>query len=210
MGFYDRHVLPLVLDRVMRRPTLAEQRRALLSQVEGEVLEIGFGSGMNLPYYPPHVRRLTAVEPSAGMLKKARRRLDQTAIEVNALGLDAAQRLPLADGSFDSVVSTWTLCTIPDVAAALREAHRVLKPGGRFFFIEHGLSPDPRVARWQKRLSFLTQKLGGGCHLERDIAAIVWASPLEVERCETFYLPGEPRLGGYTYRGLARKAVTNL
>ena len=206
MGLYGRFILPLVLDRAMRRQSLAPQRRDLLAQVEGDVLEIGAGSGLNLPFYPPQVRKLAAVEPHAAMAKKAERRAAAAGIELRTLGLDASQRLPLPDASFDSVVSTWTLCTIPDVAAALREVHRVLKPGGRFFFIEHGLSPDPSVARWQKRMSFLTQRLGGGCHLERDIASILRASPLDVDRCETFYLPGEPRLGGYTYRGSARKA----
>jgi ubiquinone/menaquinone biosynthesis C-methylase UbiE len=205
MRLYDRHILPWLLDRAMRRQSLAAQRREALSQVSGDVLEIGFGSGLNLPFYPPHVRRLTAVEPHLGMSSRARGNLAASEIAVNTLGVGADERLPLPDDSFDSVVSTWTLCTIGDVAAALREVHRVLRPGGRFFFLEHGLSPDARVARWQHRLTPLVRRLGGGCHLDRDIAGIVRTSPLSVERCETFYLPEELRIGGHMYRGAASK-----
>jgi SAM-dependent methyltransferase len=205
MGIYARHILPRILDFAMRRKSLDVYRGELLSGVAGEVLEIGFGSGLNLPFYPPAVRNLTAVEPSEGMSKRARARVAESRIEVKTLGLDAGSRLPLADGSFDAAISTWTLCSIADVAAALREVYRVLRPGGRFFFVEHGLSPDAKVARWQHRLTPLNRRLAGGCHLDRDIGAIVRASPLSVERCDTFYLPGAPRIGGYMYRGTARK-----
>jgi ubiquinone/menaquinone biosynthesis C-methylase UbiE len=206
MGIYSRHILPRILDFAMRRESLGPLRREVLAELAGDVLEIGFGSGLNLPFYPPAVRRLTAVEPSEGMSKRARARLEEAEIEVTTLGLDAASRLPLADGSFDAAVSTWTLCSIADVAAALREVHRVLRPGGRLFFIEHGLAPDAKVARWQHRLTPLNRRLAGGCHLDRDIAALVRASPLSVERCDTFYLPGAPKVGGFLYRGAARKA----
>ena len=205
MGIYSRHILPPILDFAMRRESLEPQRRELLSQVAGDVLEIGFGSGLNLPFYPPSVRRLTAVEPSEGMSKRARARVARSGIAVTTLGLDAACRLPLADGSFDAAVSTWTLCSIEDVAAALREVHRVLRPGGQFFFVEHGLAPDANVARWQHRLTPINRRLAGGCHLDRDIAALVRASPLSVERCDEFYLPGVPKIGGFMYRGTARK-----
>lgn len=205
MDFYDRYVLPWVLDHVMRRPALVPQRREVLSQASGDVLEIGFGSGMNLPFYPPQIRRVTAVEPSAGMTRRAARRVTQSGIEVNTLPFDASSTLPVADGSFDTVVSTWTLCTIADVAAALREVARVLRPGGRFLFVEHGLSPDRSVARWQRRLNPINRRLGGGCNLDRDIEAIVRAAPLITERCATFYLPSMPRLGGFTYRGVCVK-----
>ena len=205
MGFYRTHILPWLLDRAMRRKTVAPQRKELLADVGGEVLEIGFGSGLNLPFYSPAVKRITAVEPSAGMNRRAAPRVARSPIEVTTLALDASGRLPLQDTSFDSAVSTWTLCSIPDVPAALREVHRVLRPGGRFFFLEHGLAPDAKVARWQHRLTPLMRRLGGGCHLDRDIGAIVRASPLGVQRCDTYYLPGESRLGGYMYRGVAIK-----
>ena len=203
MGFYERHILPWVLDHAMRRKSLGQQREALLSDVGGEVLEIGFGSGLNLPFYPPGVKKLTAIEPSAGMIRRAAARVKDAGVEVKTLPVDASGRLPLEDGSFDSAVSTWTLCSIPDVAAALREVHRVLRPGGRFFFLEHGLAPDAKVARWQHRLTPLFRRVGGGCHLDRDIGAILRASPMSVQRCDTFYLPGEGRIGGYMYRGFA-------
>ncbi len=206
MGLYERHILPRVLDYALRRPVLGPQRRELLSLARGDVLEIGFGSGLNLPFYPAGVRRVTAVEPSAGMTRRAAHNIEASGREVNVLSLAADQRLPLEDESFDTVVSTWTLCTIPDVAAALREVHRILRPGGTFLFVEHGLSPDRSVARWQHRLNFVTRTVGGGCNLDRDIAAILRASPLGVNRCETFYLPDVPRVGGYTYRGAASKA----
>ena len=189
----------------MRRPSLAPQRRELLAGVGGDVLEIGFGSGLNLPFYTPGVKSLTAVEPSAGMTKRARGRIEAAGIPVRTVAADASRPLPLADASFDSVVSTWTLCTIPDVASALREVHRVLRQGGRFYFVEHGLSPDPAVARWQRRLNPINRRIGGGCNLDRDIESILRDSPLSVERLETLYLPHVPRLGGYTYRGAARK-----
>jgi len=203
MGLYERHILPWVLDHVMRRETLGPQRGELLSGVDGEVLEIGFGSGLNLPFYPPGVKKLTAVEPSGGMIKRAAAQVAQSSVEVKTLPLDASGRLPLDDASFDSAVSTWTLCSIPDVAAALREVHRLLRPGGRYFFLEHGLAPDAKVARWQRRLTPLFRRVGGGCHLDRDIGAILRASPMSVQRCDTFYLPGEGRIGGYMYRGVA-------
>jgi ubiquinone/menaquinone biosynthesis C-methylase UbiE len=203
--FYDRHILPWVLDHAMRRSVLQPQRRELVSQACGDVLEIGFGSGLNLPFYPEAVKRLTAIEPSSGMTRRARRNIETFSGDVAVLPLDAAQRLPLPDAAFDTVVSTWTLCTIPDVAAALREAHRVLRPGGTFLFLEHGLSPDPAVAAWQRRLTPLSRRFGGGCHLDRDIAALLRGSPLSVRRCETFYLPATYYLGGYTYRGAAVK-----
>ena len=207
MGFYDRHILPWVLDHVMRRPILTPQREELLSSARGDVLEIGFGSGLNLPFYPREVERITAVEPSHGMTRRAARNIESSGRDVKVLPLGADQRLPLPDDSFDTVVSTWTLCTIPDVAAALREAHRVLRPGGAFLFVEHGLSPDPAVAKWQHRLNPINRRLGGGCNLNRDVAALVRASPLAVRQCQTFYLPRTPRLGGYTYRGSATKQV---
>src|SRR5215211_6145314 len=145
MGFYHRHILPRVLDRAMRRETLGPHRRSLLVDVAGEVLEIGFGSGLNLPFYPPHVRRVTAVEPHAGMSRRAGENVAASVMEVRTIGLGADQALPLPEGSFDTVVSTWTMCSIPDIDAALREIHRLLRPGGRLLFLEHGLSPDEKV-----------------------------------------------------------------
>jgi ubiquinone/menaquinone biosynthesis C-methylase UbiE len=206
VGLYSRYVFPWVLDHVMQRAPIAEQRPAVLAQVEGnDVLEIGFGTGLNLPHYPAGVRRLVAVEPNESSLRRARKRIDASPLQVEAVGLVKGRDLPLDAGRFDCVVSTWTMCSIADVAHALREVHRVLRPGGRFVFIEHGLAPDPAVARWQRRLNPINRRLGDGCRLDRDVSAMLQASPLVLERCNRFYLRDTPKVGGYTYRGVAAK-----
>jgi len=203
MGFYDNHILPRVLDFAMKRSALAEQREWVMKQVRGQVLEVGFGSGLNLPYYPREVKTLSAIEPSTAMRDRAIKRVEKSGktVSIIARGIDKKQFLP--DGSFDTIVSTWTMCTIADPAAALKEIYRLLKRGGRFVFVEHGLAPDREVVKWQKRFNNFTQKWGGGCHLDRDIEAILRASKLQVDKLEKFYLPSGLRAGAYTYRGIA-------
>ena len=203
MGFYDNHILPRVLDFAMTRSALAEQREWIMKRVRGEVLEMGFGGGVNLSYYPPQVKTLTAIEPNAAMRDRAVKRIEKSGRTVTliARGIDKKQFLP--DGSFDTIVSTWTMCTIADPAAALKEIYRLLKRGGRFVFVEHGLAPDREVVKWQKRLNGLTQKWGGGCHLDRDVEALLRASKLEIDKLEKFYLTSGLRAGAYTYRGVA-------
>jgi ubiquinone/menaquinone biosynthesis C-methylase UbiE len=203
MGFYDNHILPRVLDFAMKRSALAEQREWVMKQVRGQVLEVGFGSGLNLPYYPREVKTLSAIEPSTAMRDRAIKRVEKSGRTVSliARGIDKKQFLP--DGSFDTIVSTWTMCTIADPAAAMKEIYRLLKRGGRFVFVEHGLAPDREVVKWQKRFNNFTQKWGGGCHLDRDIEAILRASKLQVDKLEKFYLPSGLRAGAYTYRGIA-------
>jgi SAM-dependent methyltransferase len=203
MGFYDNHILPRVLDFAMKRSSLAEQREWVMSRVKGAVLEVGFGSGLNLPYYPPQVRTLTAVEPHAGMRNRALKRIKSSGRTVSLIARGMQKKQFLAEGSFDTIVSTWTMCTIPDPAAALNEVYRLLKPGGRFLFVEHGLAPDEQVVKWQRRFNRLTRKWGGGCNLDRDIEAIVRGSKLDVEKLEKFYLDKGFRAGAYTYRGVA-------
>jgi SAM-dependent methyltransferase len=203
MGFYSRRIFPIVLDQVMARPALAAQRRLVISQLEGSVLEIGFGAGHNLPYYPRAVDRLTVLEPNEQTLRRARRRIAASGRDVRRIALIDGHEFDAPARSFDFVLSTWTLCTIPDPARSLREVHRVLKAGGRFIFIEHGLSPEAHIARWQRRLDPVNRFLGDGCHLSRDIAAILRASPLLILHCDEFYLADTPKLGGYTYRGAA-------
>ena len=205
MGFYDKHILPRVLDFAMRRSALAEQREWVMKQVRGATLEVGFGSGLNLPYYPREVRTLSAIEPAAGMRNRAMKRIEKSGrtVSVIARGIDKKQFL--SDGSFDTIVSTWTMCTVADPAAAMKEIYRLLKPGGRFVFVEHGLAPDREVVKWQKRFNRVTQKWGGGCHLDRDIEAIVRGSKLAMHKLETFYLPSGVRAGAYTYRGVAER-----
>ena len=205
MGFYSRRIFPIVLDHVMGRPSLAAQRPALLAQLEGSVLEMGFGAGHNLPYYPDRVERLTVLEPNEATFRRARRRIAAFGRGVRRVGLVNGRDIDAPADVFDFVVSTWTLCTIADPAHALREVRRVLKPSGRFVFIEHGLSPEATVARWQRRLDPLNRFIGDGCNLSRDIAGILRASALSVLTCDQFYLPDTPKLGGYTYRGCAAK-----
>jgi len=205
MGLYSRYLFPTILDHAMRREPIERQRPLALAGVQGEVLELGFGTGLNLPHYPSGVTGIVAIEPNAKVSRRARERIAASPIEVELAGLRGDSDLPFDAGRFSSAVSTWTLCTIPDVARALAEIHRVLKPGGRLFFVEHGLAPDAAVRRWQRRLNPINRFLGDGCNLDRDIAALLKSSPLELERCATFYLEHTPRLGGYTFRGCAVK-----
>jgi ubiquinone/menaquinone biosynthesis C-methylase UbiE len=202
MGFYAERILPRLLDKSLDRAEFATLRRAALADVRGEILEIGFGTGLNLPHYPATVRRLTAVDSSAGMSKLARQRIAASAIAVDQRVLDGA-RLPFADDSFDTVVSTFTLCSIGEVQGALRELRRVLKPGGRFHFVEHGLSDDPGVQRWQHRLTPVQRLVAGGCHLDRDIAALIAGAGFSFAGLEHSAIDNLPGLAGYCYRGLA-------
>jgi ubiquinone/menaquinone biosynthesis C-methylase UbiE len=203
MGFYARYIFPRLMHWSMSGPALADERRRALAEVSGDVLEIGFGTGLNLPHYPPHVRKITAIDANPGTLRLAERQLAASPIEVERRVV-TAERLPLPNQSYDSVVSTFTLCSISDVVGALREMRRVLKPGGRFFFLEHGLSPEPGVARWQHRCTPITRWLGEGCHLDRPIRRLIEQAGFAVERCEEHYLAGMPKLGGYLYRGVAK------
>jgi SAM-dependent methyltransferase len=205
VGLYSRFIFPCVLDHAMRRAPIAEQRPLALAGVFGEVLELGFGTGLNLPHYPPGVTRVVALEPNARVSRRGDGRVAAARFPVELAGLRGDRELPFDAGRFDNAVSTWTMCTIPDVAAALAEVHRVLKPGGRLFFAEHGLAPDPGVRRWQRRLNPVNRFLGDGCNLDRDVPALLRGSPLAVERCDAFYLRDTPRVGGYTYRGSALK-----
>ena len=159
MGLYTRHIFPRLCDWVMRAPDIARLRRETLTRVDGEILEIGFGTGLNLEHYPEHVRHLTAVDPGVGMARIARSRIERSEIDVD-LHVQPAEALPFEDGRFDCVVSTWTLCSIRDAGRAIAEVARVLKPGGRFLFLEHGLSDEAGVQRWQRRLTPLQKRLG--------------------------------------------------
>jgi ubiquinone/menaquinone biosynthesis C-methylase UbiE len=167
-------------------------------------VEIDFGTGLNLPYYPWHVRKVTAVDPNVGMYRRARRRIKQAGVEVDRRVL-SSERLPFEDGTFDGVVSTFTLCSIEQVDQALREVYRVLKPGGKLLLLEHGLSPEPKVQKCQRRLNRLQMRLAGGCHLDRDIRALVTAQPFASVRMDDFYIEKTPRTHGYIYRGIATK-----
>jgi ubiquinone/menaquinone biosynthesis C-methylase UbiE len=178
-------------------------RQRILAEVQGEVLEIGFGSGLNLSYYPKHIQKITIVDVNPGVNALAQKRIQASAITVVHHVLNG-EKLPMADNTFDSVVSTWTLCSIANIHQALKEIYRVLKPSGRFFFIEHGLSESPRVQVWQHRLTPIQKVIGDGCHLDRDIQAIV-KRQFESIKLEQFDMENVPKTHGHMYMGIATK-----
>lgn len=201
-ALYERHVLPHLIDFACGMGAVMKTRAQVVPLAEGEVLEIGIGSGLNLSFYDPaKVRRIVGVDPSADMQKLARQRAEQISIPVEMIALELGQ-IQAEDARFDSIVCTFTLCTIPDAIAALREMRRVLKPGGRLLFCEHGLAPDLPVVRWQKRLTPLWKPLAGGCHLDRDIPALIGAGGFHIRELSTGYLKG-PRPMTHVYRGWA-------
>ncbi len=204
MNLYSQVIFPRLLDWSMSGPVQGSYRQTLLSHVKGDILEIGFGTGLNLPHYPKSVKKITVIEPNRGMGSLARRRMAESGIQVDHHVLKG-ESLPFADRTFDTVVSTWTLCSIQDVQQALREVKRVLKPGGSFLFIEHGLSPEPDVQVWQNRLTPVQKFISEGCHLNRDIQAFVEESGLAIVSLKRFYMEYMPDAVGYTYQGVAQK-----
>ena len=202
MSYYDEHVLPRILNVMMGVEDISVERRKCLAEVRGDVLEVGFGSGLNLPHYPRGVKSVVAIDPSRVSAKLARKRIEQAPFPVEYLPL-TGEEISAPDASFDSVVSTFTLCTIPDVAAALRQIRRVLKPDGRFFFVEHGRSDEPSVQRWQDRLNGVEKFLAGGCNLNRDMKQLIAGAGFEILTLENYYAKG-PKVATYLYRGIAQ------
>lgn len=204
MGIYSQYIFPRLCNFALDTPIVNEQRRQLLSQVERSVLEIGFGTGLNLPQYPKEIRKITTIDPNAGMNKLSQKRIKPSGIEVEHPQL-SSEKLPFADNSFDCIVSTFTLCSIKDVNKAMKELFRLLKPNGKIFFLEHGLSPKPGIQKWQRRLNGIQQWFGDGCHLDRNMNEIVTAQPFSAVDSSEFYLEKMPKTHGYIYRGVARK-----
>jgi ubiquinone/menaquinone biosynthesis C-methylase UbiE len=202
MGWYGEHVLPRIVDTLCNMKVARPQRQRVCQGLAGEVVEIGFGSGLNVPFYPPAVTRVAAIEPADVGWKLAEQRVGATTIPVERSGLDG-QALPFPDDSFDAALSTWTMCTIPDVEAALRELRRVLKPGGELHFVEHGLAPDENVRRWQHRLDPLQQRVFGGCHLTRPIVDLVRGAGFTIRELDTYYEEGSPKVLGANSLGVA-------
>jgi ubiquinone/menaquinone biosynthesis C-methylase UbiE len=204
MGFYENQVLPRCINLSLRGREIGRLRARVTAGLTGEVLEIGFGTGLNVPHYPPGLARVRAVDPAAVGRRIAAKRVAASPVPIEYIGLDA-ETLPLDDGSVDGVLSTWTLCTIPDVQGALAEIRRVLRPGGALRFIEHGLSPDAKVARRQDQFDALQGRLFGGCHLNRPIDALVMGAGFELTDLKTYYVKGS-RTVGYTFEGTATRA----
>ena len=202
MNLYDQHVLPHLIDFACGMGAVMKTRAQIVPQAEGRVLEIGIGSGLNLSFYDPaKVSVIVGVDPSVAMQKLAQQRAAQISIPVEMIALELGQ-IQAADASFDSIVCTFTLCTIPDADAALQEMRRVLKPGGKLLFSEHGLAPDLPVVRWQHRLTPLWKPFSGGCHLNRDIPALIRAGGFSIGQLDSSYLKG-PRPMTWVSRGWA-------
>jgi ubiquinone/menaquinone biosynthesis C-methylase UbiE len=201
MSLYQRWVVPRLIELSMRQSQLQDYRRELVPDARGRVLEVGVGSGMNLPFYAADVREVVGVDPSAELLEMARNRAAEAGRPVT-LTRASATSMPLENASFDTIVMTWTLCSIPDPAAALREMRRVLRPGGTLLFIEHGLSPDASVARWQHRLTPVWRRFAGGCHLDRKVDDLIRAAGFSLAELTNEYARG-PRPMTYMYEGRA-------
>jgi len=203
VGFYAKHVLPRLIDLAMRNKETARLRAAWIPRARGEVLEVGIGSGLNLPFYSSEVKRVYGVDPSLELRRMARERAAGLPVKVEFLSQSAEEPLPLPNGSMDTIVMTWTLCSIANAPKALEQMKRVLKPNGQLIFVEHGRAPDRGVAVWQDRINPAWKQIGGGCHLNRKIDEIITNAGFHITDLKTFYLPG-PRPMTYTYQGLAR------
>lgn len=203
MSFYEDHILPHVVTAACGCGQIMKKRSQIVPEASGAVLEVGFGAGPNLQFYDPaRVTKLYALEPSAGMRRKAADAIASAPVPVEVLDAPG-EAVPLDSASVDSVILTFTACTIPDVASAMAEMARVLKPGGQVLFAEHGASPDAGIARWQGRIEPVWKVLAGGCHLTRRPDALLQAAGFEMERMETGYIPRTPKIAGFVYSGRA-------
>jgi len=202
MGFYQDHIVPVLINLAMRRQELVAYRSHVIPAAEGRVLEIGVGSGLNLPFYSRNVERLVGLDPSPKLLSMVRRNMKRNASPVELIE-GSAEAIPLKTNSVDTVVTTWTLCSIPDADRALREMHRVLRPGGHLLFVEHGRAPEPNVRWWQDRLTPVWKRIGGGCHLNRAIQMLIEDAGFKFDRLETGYIHG-PNPLTFMYEGSAR------
>ena len=204
MGFYQQQLLPRLQNKIMDRKDMREVRGRVCSGLSGEIVEVGFGTGLNTPFYPATVAKVAAVEPSELCMRIAQTRIARSSTAVEFAGL-TGESLDLPSGAFDAALSTWTLCTIPNVDVALGEIHRVLKPGGTFRFVEHGHAPDGPTASWQARIEPTWKRIAGGCHLTRRIPDLIETAGFRIDKLDAYYMKGEPKPFGYTYEGVASK-----
>jgi ubiquinone/menaquinone biosynthesis C-methylase UbiE len=203
MSLYSRFIFPCVIDRLMAGHHVDQQRRLALVPARGEVLEIGFGTGHNFSHYPEHVTHVTAVDCEVMRPKQMKRRIASAPVPITTIYLDASRGLPFANDSFDTVATTWTLCSIRDIIPALAEIRRVLRRDGNYLFLEHGCSDDPRVARRQNLLSPVVKTIGAGCQMNRHIDDLISHSGLQIRTLDRFLMPETPRILGEMYRGVA-------
>jgi ubiquinone/menaquinone biosynthesis C-methylase UbiE len=201
MGFYEEWIVPPLIDWSMRNKRLRPYRERTAGAAEGRVLDIGIGSGLNLPFYARQAREIFGLDPSPPLLARAQSMAPRAQTPVHLLE-GSAERIPLADHTIDTVVMTWTGCSVPEICAALEEMRRVLRPGGRLLFVEHGRAPDPGVARWQDRLDPFWQRFSGGCHLNRKIDDLLSDAGFQIGRLATGYIPG-PKIMTFFYEGAA-------
>jgi ubiquinone/menaquinone biosynthesis C-methylase UbiE len=204
MGIYSEYILPRIIDKVMSREELNVQRRESLTGLSGEILEVGFGSGLNLPYYPKEVIKILALDPSTTARRLAQKRIDSINIAVEFVGL-TGEDIPLDDNSIDCVVTSWALCTIPDPLKALLEMKRVLRPNGVYHFTEHGLSDIESITKWQDIINPIHKKIAGGCHINRPIKDLILNAGFNIRKLENFYMNGS-KIMTYTYKGIAFKS----
>lgn len=204
MGFYSDRVFPFLVDHLLSHDSIMELRRSALTHARGDVLEIGFGTGLNLPCYPKGIKDIDIVEPSVGMNRRAIARVNQSPIRVHVHAIKG-EKLPFDRASFDTVVTTFALCSVQDPEKVVSEIKRVLKPGCFFLFLEHGLSPDKKVARWQNTLNPLQKKLAAGCHLNRPMTKIIEDAGMTMRHVKNYYYKRAPKTLGYFYQGIARK-----
>jgi len=204
MGFYERHILPRMLNVMMGAKPITKQRLKVVPQASGRILEIGVGAGHNFSFYDPaKVEKLWALEPDPYIRKRAAKRAAECSFEIEFIDLPG-EEIPLEDGTVDTIVTTFTLCSIPGINEALTGMRRVLKPGGRLMFCEHGSAPDPGISKWQRRIEPVWKKIAGGCHLTRNPPRFLEETGFSLEQLETMYLPNTPKFAGFNYWGVAK------
>ena len=204
MSLYGKYILPKLLNSCCSNPPMVYQRKKVVPLAEGDVLEVGIGSGLNLPFYnKSKISKLWGLDPSEELNKMAGEVAKEEKIEVDFI-ISGAEEIPLPDNKVDTVILTYTMCTIPDVDLANEEIKRVLKPEGKLIFCEHGIAPDENIYKWQKRINPIWKRIAGGCNLHRNIPEIIERSGFDIEEIDTMYLPSTPKFAGFNYWGFAK------